>query len=165
MPASPDPRREAAERLGRNLAIARGRSGKSQSRVAAEMKAAGWSEWVQSTVHKSEHALRDVDFTEVQQLAIIYGTTLDRLTWLQGEDAEVAEADEAVIKIEKAWQDASDAVLRLQSAIAAGGRRAVKAGASKYKRARDAAAALEARAAALTVESAVADGLARHKDE
>ena len=162
--APPPDKRRGQEVLGRNLRAARERMDMSQEQVAAAMCDAGWTQWVQTTVGKAETAQRDVTALELAVLAPILGTTMERLMWPQGEDSAVAAVDMAIAGITRAWRDASDAALRLDAALAAGGHRLAEARASKYRRARDAARHLGDVIAERTVQSAFEDGLRRHDE-
>jgi transcriptional regulator with XRE-family HTH domain len=158
---SPDP--EAA-RIGGNIRAARERRGLSQRDVAAEMTARIHGDWQQPTVNKVEHGHRKLSLIEAAAIAAILDTTIDRLLWLRGEDAVVATTEEAIGRLRQAWQDMSDATLRLARARAAGERALADAKASKYNRARDTAAVLEEEIESQTPEAALTDGRARFED-
>ena len=146
-----------------NIKRARERLGLSQADLAEKMAAIGWRFHPQ-TVHRIEAGQRKVFIGEAEALARILQTTVDRLGWAQGEDAEVAMTDMAITRIRQAWHEVSDATLRLAAALAAGHRQAEAAKASRHKRVRAVASELAAEAAESTVESAVGDGLARFEE-
>lgn len=151
-------------RIGENVRIARERKGLSQAALAEEMRARGFTAWQQPAVYKTEKGVREPSGREMAALAAILGTTIERFFWLQGEAAESDAADAAIVAVRQSWQGASDAVLRLEAALASGRHRLAQAKASKYKRVREVAGELEAELGESTLEAAVGDGLARLED-
>lgn len=152
---------EAERRFATNLRTTRERKGMTQAQLAEAMTEHGIPGWRQQTVTRVENGHRRIWIGEAQALADILGTTMERLTWAQGEDRELTDVDEAVVTLRRAWRQVSDAVVLLDSARTAGGYQLAEAQASKYKRVRDAAGELEAEIADRTLESAVGDGLGR----
>lgn len=153
-----------AETIGRNLRTARERKGMSQAEVAAAMRAAGFTTWRQTTVNKVEATERDVSAPEFRQLAALFATSMERLSWLEGEAAAVAVVEMAIAQVRQAWREASEASLSLAMALA-GGRRALEtARKEKCERAHETADVLEEEIASSSIESALEDGLGRFED-
>lgn len=134
----------------------------SQAELAAEMGRRGWP-WHQSTVYKIEHAERRTDAYEVHDLAEIFGVSMDRLFWSGPEANETAMVDRSIALVRQSWRETAEAVTRLLADRA--GARRVLAGSSgsRYARVRQACAELEAELEASGVETAVAEGTARHR--
>jgi transcriptional regulator with XRE-family HTH domain len=154
---------EAEERFAVNLRRVREERGMSQGKFAEEMTARRWP-WRQQTVTRVETGRRTVRLGEAKAAADILGVTLDRLLWPSAEATEVAMTDDAIARVRIAWHEASDATVRLLAALAYGERTLVTAQASKYERVRRVAGELDAEIKDSSLESAVADGLARYED-
>jgi transcriptional regulator with XRE-family HTH domain len=152
---------EAERRFATNLRTTRERKGMTQAQLAEAMTEHGIPGWRQQTVTRVENGHRRIWIGEAQALADILGTTMERLTWAQGEDRALTDVDDAIVVIKRAWQQVSDAVVSLDAARASGRYQLAEAQASKYERVREAAAELEEWIAARTLESAVDDGLGR----
>jgi len=161
---APDHSREAVARIGRNIAAHRqrqGPKGMSQEALAEKMRAAGWDVWRQSTVGKVEAAQRDLNAAEFADIARILGTTMDRLTWAQGEDAEHLAAGGALTRLRQAAEEAAWAVARLHAARAAARRASSDAARSSYPRVRSVAGAIDGELGDATLRNVLAEAWAR----
>jgi transcriptional regulator with XRE-family HTH domain len=162
-----EPDRDAAVRIGHNITRARARKepgGISQEALAAAMRAAGSTAWRQSTVHKAESGQRNVNAAELERLALIFGVTVDRLLWAQGEDAAHMAAAGAIGRLREAAQDAARAVTRLHGARAAATRAADDAARSPYPRVREVADHIAGELAEATLDNVLAAAQARWEE-
>jgi transcriptional regulator with XRE-family HTH domain len=164
MPADDEEQqRELTRRFGDNVRRYRELRDMSQADLAREMTARGCS-WHQSTTYKTEYGERRTDAAEIHALAEILGVAIDRLYWPAAEATELALADEAIVRIRRAWQELSSATVQLLASLEAGKTALAAARASKYQRVRDAATELGTEIKESPLESAVADGMARYEN-
>lgn len=152
------------ERVAANLRRLREKQGWSQADLSARMTALGWRYHPQ-TVHKNENGQRKVTVGEAEALARIFGTTIDRLGWLEGEDAAVAYGEQAISLLRQAVNAVAGAVAGLHAAqagaaVAVRGLRRDSRGGS-WPRVSRTADALEEELADATLENALGEGEAR----
>lgn len=164
-PIAPGPAPGAVdERVAGNLRRLREKRGWSQADLSAMMTGLGWRYHPQ-TVHKNETGQRKVPIGEAEVLARIFGTTLDRLTWLEGEDAAVAYGEQAISLLRRAVNDVASAVPQLHAAQAGAevALRSLRADNSRTPSARvsHTVAALEEELAGATLDNALGEGETR----
>lgn len=112
--------RESADvRLGLNVRALRERKGMSQAELVKQMRERG-HRWHQQTATRVEAGEQPVRFAELESLAQILGTTLDRLSWNSGEANAAEYLYGRGANIRRSGHAVSDAVLRLLLDLAAG---------------------------------------------
>lgn len=152
----------AEQYLPENLRSLRERKGMSQAALAKAMADREWR-WHQQTVYKVETGERGIAFGEATDLADILGVSTDRLTWSGPEANETAMVDRSIALVRQSWRETAEAVTRLLADRAGGRRVLAGSSGSRYARVRQACAELEAELEASGVETAVAEGTARHR--
>lgn len=152
----------ADSRLGMNVRMLREQKRMTQSALAEAMTARGW-QWHQSTVARVESGQQSVRFAEAEALVKIFGVTLDRLTYLVAEAAELALAQQSNTRLRESWMDAETAIVQLEAARAGALHHLKGWQNSRYERVREWARGLAEDLESDTVESAVAEGIEKFK--
>lgn len=149
----------ADERLGASVKYLRERTGMTQAELARRMTELGWP-WHQSTVYRVESGRQSLRFPEAVDVATVLNTPLQWLTWGGPAVNAAAVVDRSMVALHGSWREASNAVSRLLAAIATAERTVADAQFGKYEQARELVRQLEAELGHLTLETAVADGIA-----
>jgi hypothetical protein len=136
----------------------------SQGELARRMTAAGHP-WQQSTVNRTETGSQALRAGELEALARMFGVTVDRFFWLTGEAAEHALAEQAIVTLRGAAEDAAAAITGLHAARAGAKGAAREAARSAHPRVRQVAGAIRDELLDATVRNVTAEARARWEKE
>ena len=109
----------------------------SQSALAAAMTERGYP-WHQQTVGRVEAGRQSVRFAEIEQLARILQTSLDRFTWTQPEAGATEYIYSAGTRVVRCAEDVAHAVHLLLHALASAERTLTMTADTPYPRAQEA---------------------------
>ena len=113
-----DHRKSADERFGMNVRIMRERKDMSQSALADAMTERGYP-WHQQTVGRVEAGRQSVRFGEVEQLAQILKTSMDRFSWGSAEANETEFTYAAGTRVRRQYEVVATAIHRHLADVAA----------------------------------------------
>jgi transcriptional regulator with XRE-family HTH domain len=158
-----DRRGSPDERLGANLRALREEKGMSQSALAAEMTERGHP-WHQQTVTRVEAGRQSVRFGELEQLAEILRTSVDRFRWTQPEASATEYVYSAGTRVVRSADDVANAVCRLLGDLAAAERTLAMTEETPYPRAQEARRDTAERVKAHGLDDAVDEGIRRYEE-
>lgn len=153
-------RESADERLGTNLRILREQKQMSQAELARRMADEGHG-WHQSTVARTEAGRQSVRITEGEALAGILGVPIARLLWASAEAKEAALIDWTHGNLRRSWDEAADAVARLEAARYSAEHTLAEHSGSEYPMVCDASRELGISVQEATLDAAAEEGARR----
>ena len=158
-----DRRGSPDERLGANLRALREDRGMSQSALAAAMTERGYR-WHQQTVTRVEAGEQPVRFGELEQLAEILRTSVDRFRWTQPEASATEYIYSAGTRVVRSADDVAKAVHRLLADIAAAERTLAMTAETPYPRAQEARRDTAIRVETYTLDAAIDEGIRSYEE-
>jgi transcriptional regulator with XRE-family HTH domain len=158
-----DHRGSPDERFGANVRALREEKGMSQSALAAAMTERGYA-WHQQTVGRVEAGRQSVRFGEIEQLAEILKTSVDRFRWTQPEASATLYIYSAGTRVVRSAEDVANAVERLLGDIGAAERTLTMTADTPYPRAQEARRDTVTRVEAYTLDYAVGEGVRRYEE-
>jgi transcriptional regulator with XRE-family HTH domain len=146
-----------------NLRTLREGAGMSQSALAAEMTERGHP-WHQQTVGRIEAGRQPVRFGEIEELASILRTSLDRFTYGSAEATEAQFTYSIGARVRQEYGAVADAVFRHLLAEAAAERLLARPPASDTPRVKAAREDVAARLGEYTLDGAIDEGIRRYEE-
>jgi transcriptional regulator with XRE-family HTH domain len=146
--------------LPSNIRRQRERQDMSRKALAEAMQARG-HKWHPNTVARIEDGSQQLTVDEFFDIAHVLGTSTDRLSWAQGEDAEHLAASGAITRLRQAADEAAWSVARFHAARSSAGRASADAARSSYPRVRALADAISEELQDATLDNVLATAQAR----
>lgn len=158
-----DHRGSPDERFGANVRALREGKGMSQSALAAAMTERGYP-WHQQTVGRVEAGQQSVRFGEIEELAEILKTSVDRFRWTQPEASAAGYIYSAGTRVVRSAEDVANAVRRLLADLAAAERTLAMTADTPYPRAQEARRDTAARVETHGLDEVVSEGIRRYEE-
>jgi transcriptional regulator with XRE-family HTH domain len=157
-------RRETTdERFGANVRILRERAGLSQSALAAGMTERGHP-WHQQTVGRVEAGRQSLRAGELEALADILRTSIDRFTWGSAEASETEFVYRAGARLNQRYEAVAEAVTHLIAEGVIAERVTEQHKGSEHERVREACEDVARRAEEYSLQAAIDAGIWRYQE-